>query len=297
MGTASYMSPEQALDAKDADVRSDIYSLGCTLYFMLTGNAPYARATTVQTIVAHREAEPPKLTEFRHDVTATLEVTYQKMVAKNPDNRHQSVEELRDSLRQLQSAEPSINAVHGSPAVAAVAGVESRRKRWIFVKTAILFALSSLFVAIMWIATTSPENPGASDAEQRDIARWALGSGGYVTAETEFGVQELVDPSEIPEGDFRITSLDLYAPDDSFDISPAMRLRRLQSLTLTDVKSIDLDAVSELTALRTLDIYGGNLGDADMARIAKLTALENLAIADCRLSDNGSSPPNELAFA
>jgi serine/threonine protein kinase len=68
MGTPEYVSPEQATDARSADTRADIYSLGCTLFFLLTGRPPFQGDTAVKLILAHIEKEPPALQDVRADV-------------------------------------------------------------------------------------------------------------------------------------------------------------------------------------------------------------------------------------
>ena len=94
MGTIGYLAPEQALDTRHADARSDIYSLGCTLYYLLTGRVVYAEDTMMKTMMAHRDGAIPSLCDERDNVTVELDEIFQKMVAKQPEDRFQSMAEV-----------------------------------------------------------------------------------------------------------------------------------------------------------------------------------------------------------
>lgn len=107
MGTVDYMAPEQAMDTKRADHRSDIYSLGCTLYFLLTKRPVYKGNNLLERISAHLKAEIPSLSEVRPEVPDELDTVFQKMVAKKPRDRYQSMTEV---VEALQSVDRQLNA-------------------------------------------------------------------------------------------------------------------------------------------------------------------------------------------
>ncbi len=94
LGTFDYISPEQARDPRLADVRSDIYSLGCTLFFLLSGQPPFPDGTALQKLLKHNGDEPPDLRDFRDDLPDHLFRIVQRMLAKKPSLRFQTAAEL-----------------------------------------------------------------------------------------------------------------------------------------------------------------------------------------------------------
>lgn len=101
LGTFDYMAPEQARDPHAADIRSDIYSLGCTLYHMLTGQPPYPDGTAVQKMLDHQGKAPPDPRLITKDVPADLVAIVQKMMNTNPDERYLDPGQLLADLMDL----------------------------------------------------------------------------------------------------------------------------------------------------------------------------------------------------
>jgi len=98
MGTVDYMAPEQAKDTHTADARSDIYSLGCSLYYLLTGESVYRGSTMVNRIMAHQNDPIPSLTGKHILISQDVDAVFQKMVAKKPEDRFQSMSEVIDAI-------------------------------------------------------------------------------------------------------------------------------------------------------------------------------------------------------
>ena len=104
MGTVDYMSPEQAQNTRLADERSDVYSLGCTLFFLITGHAPYAKGTGIERLLAHREQPIPSLCRLSPQVPKSLDQLLSSLMAKKPVDRLASMQELVQQLELLKVA-------------------------------------------------------------------------------------------------------------------------------------------------------------------------------------------------
>ncbi len=98
LGTADYLAPEQAIDSHGVDARADIYSLGCSLYFLLSGHPPFPDGTLPQRLMMHQKSPPPDIRLKRHDAPDDLLEICMRMMAKRPSARYQSAQEVADAL-------------------------------------------------------------------------------------------------------------------------------------------------------------------------------------------------------
>ncbi len=98
LGTADYLAPEQALDSHAADIRADIYSLGGTFYFCLTGRTPFTEGTVAQKLIWHQTRQPKPIRSIRPEVPQELAAIIEKAMAKDKNERYQTPQELADEL-------------------------------------------------------------------------------------------------------------------------------------------------------------------------------------------------------
>ena len=103
----------QALDTKHADGRADIYSLGVTLWYLLTGRPLYAGETTVEKLMAHQTKPIPTLRSVRPEVSPPLEAVFRRMVAKTPGDRYQTIAEVITDVEPFRGS--VVAAAAGAP--------------------------------------------------------------------------------------------------------------------------------------------------------------------------------------
>ena len=165
-GTVDYMAPEQARDAKRADFCSDVYSLGCSLYFFLTGAVLYPGDSLLNKIRQHRDAPIPSLVSVDGKLPAVLQATFNRMVAKEPSDRLASMDEVIDSLELAK------NVLLGSKAdvLTATLRVKAKRKPKKTSKPNRLLAISGSVAAVLLAIVIgayvwfSPKKEGSSSS-------------------------------------------------------------------------------------------------------------------------------------
>jgi formylglycine-generating enzyme required for sulfatase activity/predicted Ser/Thr protein kinase len=180
LGTVDFMAPEQALDTRRADVRSDIYSLGATLWYLATARPLFAGETAVARVIAHQKADRPSLAAGCPGVGGPLDETFQRMVARRPEDRFASMHELLDALDRSAAS-----GRHGRPteggATAGGTGIGGRffDTRAVRLGGAILALVGLVAVVVVSMPSPADPSPGAaavlapdSVAPLRPVAAW-----------------------------------------------------------------------------------------------------------------------------
>jgi serine/threonine protein kinase len=143
MGTPDYMAPEQSTDPCSVDIRTDIYALGCTLYYLLVGQPPFPEGTTAVKLASHRERAPQSLTQLRKDVPSELARVVERMLAKSPAERYQTPQEVVQALFPFIGVRPAATR---------------RRRWWLAVAAGVLLTASALI-----LPHVLPERPQDND--------------------------------------------------------------------------------------------------------------------------------------
>jgi tRNA A-37 threonylcarbamoyl transferase component Bud32 len=114
MGTPAYLAPEQARDPRHVDIRADIYSLGCALYHLLTGQVPFPAVTLAEVVLQHQLEEPAPIDQWRPDIPSDVQAIVRKMMAKRPDERYQTPAAVTDALAPFARVDADLLASWGS---------------------------------------------------------------------------------------------------------------------------------------------------------------------------------------
>jgi len=172
LGTFDYISPEQARDPRSADVRSDLYSLGCTVFFMLVGRAPFANGTMVQKLLQHQQDPPPAIELLRPDVPKRFAQILGRLMEKAPKDRYQRPADL---VADLTTMADDLGIELASPRPAPASSVEPVASPTIPVHLPWLVPLLG-FVAVvggLWLRTNGTAKQwlnGAAPAALRSAA-------------------------------------------------------------------------------------------------------------------------------
>lgn len=256
MGTVDFMAPEQAADIRSATARSDVYSLGCTLFYLLTGRVLHERDTVVKAILAHREESPPSLCGFRPEVSPVLESAWRRMVACDQGKRTQSMSAVIAELSN--SADPRIQ----------LATTQPRTGRMVM-----LLAIVTMVILGVWLSGVVPfllHNSGASPVAKSDHVR---------PADENAGINFSNGPNEsrsVPEYEFRVGEQQLIGEHGRFP-----------TVSTGDVDGDgDIDAVTGEASRLVLwrNVGGGRFKDrvieSHECRWVKLVDLTNDGVAD-----------------
>lgn len=123
LGTADYLAPEQAINSHEVDKRADIYGLGCTFYFTLTGHPPFDEGTLAQRIARHQSQMPPDIREDRPDCPRELVNICVKMIQKNADDRYQTCGEVAGAVQKWLAHRGHAAKTAGTDAAVSAASV------------------------------------------------------------------------------------------------------------------------------------------------------------------------------
>jgi nitrous oxidase accessory protein NosD len=201
MGTPDYMAPEQFRDAHHADSRADVYSLGCTLFHLLTGRVPFPGSSLREKCRAHEEQQPPSFAEVCPEAPAGLALVVEKMMAKRPADRFQTAAEAAEALlpyvasssASLPDLRTTVTFHRGQLTMKAVSpGARRVRRVLLGLSVATLGALSALGVA--WLLDRAGPPAGTGPVA---LAPEAKGKG---AAPTEKGDKEAGPPAKAPNG-------------------------------------------------------------------------------------------------
>lgn len=226
LGTASYMSPEQAA-GETLGPRSDLYSLGVVLYELLTGRLPFEAETPVALAFKQVYEEPVPLAEVEPSVSEGMNALVMKLLAKNPADRYESASEVFEELERIRGGQAPVDAEPPVPAgvtLPTAGGVPRRRQRFPVALLGVAAALG-IVALVFYLGLNEPRQPGAGQAGnvavpdlvgmQLPEAREALEEAGL-----ELGAVEEA-ASGAPEGEILAQSL---APDATVERGDAVEV-------------------------------------------------------------------------
>ncbi len=296
MGTPDYMAPEQARESHAVDIRADLYSLGCTLYYLLTGRVPFPGGSFFQKVNRHQFEEPEPVERLRPEVPAEVAAVVRKLMAKRPEERYQTPGELAAALAALFPAlaqaggdSPTMIDPRQGPAVPPPETLSAaldfqpteaelqqrqaherqrgrREKRQLLLGAlggVVLLGLAAGLLA--WLPRPEPTNPfpripgkTAEEEEARELDRW-------VRRVAALPAEEQV----------KAVAQELKRRNPAFDgaITPLLEDRKVLAADFRTDGVTDLAPVRGFPHLTTLGCFGSAEGKGQMVRLQPLRGL------------------------
>ena len=310
MGTLDYIAPEQAMDSHDVDVRADLYSLGCTLYFLLTGKVPFPGGEALQKLLKHRLDEPVPVEQLRRDVPPGVASVVRKLMAKRPEDRYQTPAEAAAALASAAHGEGSTSATFltaalPAPAPAAIEATvataagwsamvadqttvegasPTRRRRtngrswgWIAIGSAVGVGMMGLGLTAMFLATPRPATPPAPAPPPAGVAPTPRGKAEAVAFD------EWVKKTAALPADEQVEAVaaKLNERNPGFDgkLTPTVETGVVTGLEFLTDNVTDVSPVRALPGLTSLNCQGSADG---MGRLSDLSPLKGMPLTSLK---------------
>ncbi len=302
VGTPNFLPPEH-FDNLELTSAADIYSLGCTLYFLLTGSAPFESKQIINTIVAHKSHPIPRLPP-QVRFSESVEPILNSLLAKSPSDRPASMASICESIKNsglidnqkliqidtLGTLPRQISAPVTSQPLSAITnsatnspmGPFNNRRNIAFASLSII-AIGLLIAAFFLMRETKPESQNIK------IAKWVLSYDGCsIEFETSVGLQTTSNLDTLPNEEFTITGIQLFAPTDPPDFLAFSKLTKLNWLSLSDFSEDEVRYVnlSKLSGLKKLYLENCDINDLAVNEIATLGKLHELHLPYCNFLGN-----------
>lgn len=318
VGTADYIAPEQIADPRRADIRADIYALGCTLFHLMCGRPPFPNGTVAEKIAHHASTPLPRVTSLRSDAPAMLAVVLERMTAKDPAHRY---------------ATPAATAVALAPFCTTPREPLRRRYQGLWIVTWLSLLTAAIVVAtLLWRAArndaphqgNAPEIGQTKQPKSRGPIEPPIARSPRANGARGFGEQAALALIEKHGGTVKrddtqpnqpVVEVNVwttnFTDDDLKGLAGLTNVRKLrfagtritghgfkdllelEHLTELDVSQTLVDdeglkVIARLSRLRVLGLRATKVTDPGLQVLAPLTRLEELSVASNRLGDTAA---------
>ncbi len=313
MGTPDFIAPEQARDSHAADIRADLYSLGCTLYYLLSGRVPFPGGTLTEKLLKHQMDAPRPLRGLRGEVPPAVAAVVDRLMAKRPEERYQSPAEVAAALVAAQASRAApggqgakvaqrVEAAEGpfaglrTDAIAGPAGeamAQRSRRRLLAVGGAVAVVVLALLALVIWRMSAgrskgrAPEQADEKPTTQPGPKERLPHPQQVVAALRKLGGKVKVDRkrpgdpvTEIDLSKTAVTDADLA----SLKVFPFLEVLNLSDTQVSDTGLTHLKGLTNLSNVRLLRT---KVTDAGLVTLKGLIALQVLDLHDTRVSDAG----------